>query len=486
MITIENLNEILTAVDSAENQKRKAYEYKSFQIYEGSLRYYVEQKLRKLYPETYMMFQVSDYSILKKIVDKKAKAYKETPLRTLDNDSETTLYQEIVKKYSLNEAMKSIDKLFNQHKYCLLSVFFERVDVGGGQIKEQFKFIPLAPYEFDVVLGESGELLCVVLSYPDEQVVSGKETDNQKQIIAGPIQDKGKDKKKTYAVWTEKNHWIIEGTQDVNGSRVYSKITMEKNPLDVNPYGIIPFAYLPIDFCSEYPVSSPLAHQAVEMNSEISTYYTSGMMQIGTLVMKFPSSQAIEFVTQGLFTGIKLPQSENPDSPETSADYISPSPNLSGHKEAILTHMGAILDEHGIGSNQVLKPNESFSSGFERLLASADVQDIIEDNQGFYSKIENKVYQIVKSIYKNFIKRDVFKSEELRVIYKRPRVMISDTEKLQNIKTMDELNILLPWEKFMMIDPNLSVDEAKEKWSMVQQEKAKALAMLASDDEDEE
>lgn len=478
MIQEEQIYELLSAIEGAENQARKRYEYDSYQIYEGNLRFYVEKRLEQLYPKTSKMFQVSDYSALKKVVNKKAKAYKEAPKRWLDSDVETELYQDIVKKFSLNEAMKSIDKLFNQHKYCLLAAFFEREANVYGLIEEKWKFIPLAPYEFDVVLGEDGSLQCVILSYPDEQVVSGAKTDNRKDLIAGAVQDKGKGEKKTYAIWTKLNHWVVEGEKDEHGKWSFEVLTIEKNPNNINPYGVLPFVYLPIDFCSEYPVSSPLAKQTVELNAEISTYYTSGMMQIGTLVLKYPSSQAIEFVTQGLFTGMKLPQSENPEAPQTSAEYISPSPNLSGHKEAITTHMSAIFDEEGINSNQVLNPNETFTSGFDRLLSSADVQDIIEDNQGFYAKIEDGIYQIVKAIHRNFIKRDIFKSEELNVLYRKPKVLISDSEKLTNIEKMEQLGLILPWEKLMLYDPNLSEDDAREKWEKIQEARLERMSSI--------
>lgn len=481
MLVENQIERILGEIELPENISRKKDAYSSYQVYEGNLRYFVSERLKEMYPKTHEMFQVSDYSALKKIVDKKSKAYKEAPVRKLETDEETKLYQDLVKKFSLNEAMKGIDYLFNQHKYSLLAVFFERSPDVFGKMQEIFKFIPLAPYEFDVILSEMGELEAVVLSYPDEEVVSGPETDGVNTIIAGATQDKGREKK-LYAVWTAKNHWLYHGTKNSDGKWQFYPAPNEKNPNNINPYGVLPFVYLPIDFSSDYPIASPLAYQTIELNAEMSTYYTSGSMQIGTLVLKYPSSQAIESVANGLFTGMKLPQSENPDAPPTEADYIAPSPNMSGHREAILTHMSAILDEQGINSNQLIKPDENFASGFDRLLASADVQDIIEDNQGFYKKVEEKVYQIVAMIYKNFIKRDIFKSETVQIVYRKPKVLISDTEKLNNLKQMDELGLLLPWEKFMIFDPNLSEDEAKAKWEEFQKIKQEAVDSMMPED----
>ena len=216
MIEESQIKQILGEIELAENILRKRETYKSFQICEGNLRYFVKERLKEMFPKTYDMFQVSDYSIIKKIVNKKAKAYKETPKRTLESDEETALYQDLVSKFNLNEAMKEIDKIYNQYKYCLLAVFFERSLNDFGVMEENFKFIPLAPYEFDVVFNEMGELQCVVLSYPDQEVVTGPPTDQLNTLIAGDVQDVGADRK-VYAVWTKTNHWLYQGNKNKNG-----------------------------------------------------------------------------------------------------------------------------------------------------------------------------------------------------------------------------------------------------------------------------
>jgi hypothetical protein len=486
MLTDNDVKNLLGEIELKENHDRKRHAYSSYQIYEGNLRYFVLSKMKEMYPMTHKMFQISDYSVIKKVVEKKAKSYKENPLRKLDSPEETRIYQEITKKHGLNKAMKKFDQYFNQHKYCLLAVFFEREADSFGTMNEKWKFIPLAPYEFDVVLDEMGDLQTVILSYPDEQIVTGPQTDGINTKIAGAVQDQGKNDK-TYAVWTKDQHLIYQGVKRQDGKIEFSQVIIEGNEGGKNPYGIIPFVYVPEEYSSDYPINSPIAEQTVEVNAEMSTYYTSGSLQIGTLVLKYPSSQAIETVTQGLFTGMKLPQSENPDAPETTAEYIAPSPNMSGHREAIITHLQAILDEQGISSNQIIQPNEKFTSGFDRLLASADVQDIISDNQqNVYKAVEENIFGIIKGIYKNFIKKDLFKSEELGIVYTKPKVLISDTEKLSNIEKMDQLGLLAPWEKFMFMDPNLSEEDAKEKLEEIKKYKLKQIESLSIVEDTEE
>jgi hypothetical protein len=179
-------------------------------------------------------------------------------------------------------------------------------------------------------------------------------------------------------------------------------------------------------------------------------------------VLSYPAESKIDYVVNGLMTAMKLPQSTKPNAPKTEAKYISPNPNLDGHKDSILTYMHMILDQQGITSNQVVKPGEKFTSGFDRLIANADVQDIIEDNQDIYTRVENEVYKIIKQMH--IVTGDfIFKSNELKIKFARPKILSSDSEKLENLKKKKELGLWFDWELIMEADPNLSEDEAKAK-----------------------
>jgi hypothetical protein len=192
-------------------------------------------------------------------------------------------------------------------------------------------------------------------------------------------------------------------------------------------------------------------------------YLTSGNMQVGQLVLKYPEQQKLQMITQGLMTGIKLPQSEAPDAPPTEASYISPQPNMDGHRTAIMTFINMVMDEQGLSGTQALDGNvQNFTSGLDRMIAQSDVQDIIEINQEEYFRFENGIYDIVKAQLESA--RDFSLSDEsIRVVYRKPKMMISDTERLTNLEKALKLGLLEEWEKFIVYDPNMSEDEAKEK-----------------------
>jgi hypothetical protein len=225
-----------------------------------------------------------------------------------------------------------------------------------------------------------------------------------------------------------------------------------------------------MDFELNYPNPSPLPMQTVELNALMSVYLTSANMQVGILKITRPEKQKISIHSHSLYTAIEVPQSSKPDDPKSDIDFISPNPNMSGHREAIATYMGTILDEQGISGNQMISPNQDFSSGLDRLLSQADVQMIIEENQEIYGKVEQEIYGIVQKQLLS-VNQNILTDEELSVTYKKPKIMVSDKEKLDNLKLMKDLGLWSDAELLQMFDPNLSLDEATEKVSKIKEDR---------------
>lgn len=425
---------VLKSIGSDEENKRRASEIYNQEIFEGALCERVQEKLKEMFPKTWQAYNVADYNLEKKIVEKKSKSYVRPPVRKLNKADETDKYNEILGKFSFNDAMKLMDRLKNQHLYCALGIIRNRVITEAGEPIDDFTFWALAPHEFCVYRDENDE-------------------------IAAWAIPTGKDDKYSYwTLWSKESHLKLK-TKDYKSFEI---VPIPGNDLMVNPYGVIPFIYVPMDMTGKYPRTSSLPRQTVEVNTNLSIYLSSGNMQIGQLVLKYAEDKPISHIVSGLMTAIKLPQPKSPTAPKTEASYISPTPNLEGHKDSILTFMQLILDEHGINSNSVIRQGENFTSGFDRLLASADVQDIIEDNQDMYTRVENAAYKIIKAMHdrdKSFI----FTSDELKVTFSRPKILISDSEKLENLRKKKDLGLWEEWELVVDADPNLTEQEAKDK-----------------------
>jgi hypothetical protein len=458
----QEIQDIIAEIKRPENLERKRQALKSSDVYEGALKKYVSHRIMQMYPKSWNLYTISDYSILKKIVDKKAKAYKEAVVRKLEKPDESTAYQDIVKDYCLNEAMKELDVVYNQYKYALMGCTMDLID---GE--PSFNFMPLDPQEFDVIKDSKGEAKIVILSYPGRELVTVADTDGMDSLIAGPKSDEG-DGKETYSFWTDDSYYLVEQTVKDGKAMGPPEIKpIPSNPNNVNPWGVLPFVYLPMNGGPNYPVPSPLCEQTVELNSLLSVYLTSGNMQVGQLVIKHPESQKIEQASSGMMTVLKMPQSSDTDAAETTAEYISPNPNMDGHRTSIMTFASLIMDEQGIRPGSGLDTAEKFTSGLDRAISEADVQDIIEANQQLYARVEEELFEIVKAQLAS-VNRNPFTSENIQVIYRKPKILVTETEVLANLKTMEELGLLEPWEKFVMIDPNLSEEDAKAKLARIE------------------
>lgn len=470
-LTPEFIKKTVMEIESEDNLTRKRVAWNSDLIKDGGLKPFVKKRIEQMYPKTHEMYTISDYSILKRIVDKKAKAYKESPLRKVSKDEAATeIYNTIAKNYNLNTAMKYFDEYYNQHKYSMLAVFMDRLPVPVSQPSTFFKFYALAPYEFDVIKDDDGKVQVVILSYPSDEVSSSTRKDGYNSLIAENNNGDETNRARLYSFWTEKEHLIVR----VTGKAKDDKLAIQYSPAEggdgTNPYGVLPFVYAPMDFNKNYPNQSPLPAQTVELNALMSVYLTSANMQIGILKITRPESQKLSISSQSLYTAIEAPQSSRPEDKGTDVEFISPQPNMSGHKEAITTYLTTILDEQGINGNQVINANQEFNSGFDRLLAQADVQAIIEENQEMYSKAEQTIYKIVQKQLSS-IGQNVLPDEGFQIVFKKPRVMITDKEKLENIKLMKDLGLWEDAELIQQYDPNLTLDEAKMKLNNIQQSK---------------
>jgi hypothetical protein len=430
-----DIPKILKDLNSDAEKKRRSDEYYNAHIREGGLHEAVKCKMKELFPETGSLYNIEEYNIHEKIANKKSKAYVRPPVRKLDKDTETAALNKIYDDFNFNDCMKLMDLYKNSHRYCGVGVIRNRSFLTDGSKVDKYDFWALAPHEFVVHRDNTG--MIYAWSIP-----LGKQGDAD-----------------VWVIWSASSHIKIR-TENYESFEI---IPIDGNDGNINPYGVIPFVMVPLDASGKYPIPSSLPRQTVNLNASLSVYATAADMQIGQMVIKHPKEAAINSVSHGLFRAIKLPQGkENQGQAGTDVDYINPESDLSGMKDAIISRMMLVFDQNGINGTSAIKPGESFPSGFDRLLANADVQDIIEDNQDLYVRVENEVYKIIKAMND----RDnsyLFNSEKLSITFAKPKILSSDSEKLDNLAKKKALGLWEDYELLMEADPNLTEEQAKEK-----------------------
>lgn len=467
---------ILSEIENSEEIDRKIYSWDNYQIFSGNQEAYVLEELRAKRPKSYKSYTVSNISVSSMVVNKLAKSYKEAPKRILPTEQKADSYEMLLKEAGAERQLKEFDCYYNLHRDALFWVNY--------RAKEQrYFFQALQQHEYSLIRNkDTGDLECVILSYPDTTITGANAYtggDGESNLLAEQQADGG-GQTKVYAMWTKEQHVVIkvvtEYLQTRSGTQVKKSIEyvpIEGNPRNINFLGIIPFVYKSKSTSPEYPTPNPIKNQTVTFNALFSELLTTANIQgAGILKFKYPEKMQGQFdqMHHGLTTALELPQSSRPDDAPTEAEYISPSPALEAQKDVYLSYLKQVLAEHGITTSQNLEM-QNFSSGIERLISQADVQSIISENQNCYTELEEEIFEIVKRWDEFLGQRKFSREDELQVIYPKPKVLISDKETLETIEKRLSLGLIEKWEALVMLDPNMSEKDAREKLDRIQSER---------------
>ena len=474
------MSRIINEIESSESIDRKTREWDSYQIFSGNLQAYTLEELQRTRPKSWKSYTVSNISVSKMVVSKLAKSYKQSPKRDLGNDDKTELYNTILKQANAERQFREFDEIYNLHRDALYWVNWR-------QKEARYQFMSLAQYEFDTIRNkDTGELEVVILKYPDTTIthtVSQLGGDGKADLIQEAQSDEG-GQSKVYAIWSKHQHVVIkvvtERISEASGVQIKKSIEyvpIDDNPSNVNPLGVLPFVYKSQSTSVGYPTPNPIKDQTTTFNALWSELLTTANIQgAGILKFKFPEKMQGQFdqMSHGLTTALELPQSSDPDDSETDAEYISPSPALAEQKDVYISYLSQVLSEHGISSSSGIAGGiEKFSSGLERMIAQADVQGIIQENQNCYTDLEQEVFEIVKAWDQLLGFNDFSKEDELSIIYPKPKVLISDIETLATIEKRLSLGLIEKWEALVILDPNMTETTAKAKLKLIDEEKKK-------------
>lgn len=502
----DDVKKIVSEIESEQNRERKRKAWRAFQIKNDNQSEYVKQELARLYPRTHTKFRIGNVKVAKKIVNKVAKAYKQTPQRKLEIEAQTEELNNLYDDYGFHRAFKEADDIFALHKYVCMWLSFQNPSEPDDNhmipIEEgRYVLHALAPYEYDLIRDQvSGEPLIFILSYPDstvtrlagrsdgiEQTISESQSDTSAQTIH-------------YKMWSPTQYaefTVKKAKGNGNAEREDETITVTFTKTIENLLGRLPIAYLQDDTSVDYPVAHDLGETSVNLNVALSDLKTAAATQgHGQLVITHPEGQKMKDVHMGMHTAVTLAQSKKPDAPPTDAKYISAGPDLEAQLNVLKFDLSQVLDDEGIKAKGVVQGGvEDFASGFDRLLSEADVQDRVEDNQSLYAtSLEQDIFLALKAHEEVMNQKTFSGSEKIEVYFEKPKVLITDKEVRDNIKFDEDNGLSLAYEKHMVLNPNLTKEQAIAREEEIQAERKKrAKEMLdamegeiENDEEDEE
>jgi hypothetical protein len=474
----KTVKQIIDDIESNQNKERKTRDFRSHQIFAGGQREHVVNELKKIYVESHHIMRISNVNVLKKVINKKAKVYKDSPKRTV-NGKDNDVLNKIYKDGFFNSAIKKMDEGYNRSNCGLLWVQNDDTE------KNKYRLIYLNQFTFDVIINnDTLELEGVILSYPKTDITAPNGSvmsDGVNQLIAEHQRDSANDAT-AYAMWTKDQHLNV--IRNINKkTTTIDYIKRDDEDEGKNDLGMLPFIWLTNDpYLPEYPIENPLPDDSIEINILNSTLLTATQKQIGQLLIKYPKGSKINTLYTGFTTTMELEQSKDNDPfIPTTAEYIVPKSDLGGMNQVIMDYAATILSDNGLEGASMAGQVKNFASGFERLVASASVVEIQKENQVYYGEIEEKVFDIIKA-YDAMNSSNLFgKDDTISIHYKEPQVITSESDRLDIIERRDELDLDEPHEKYMRDNPSMTPAEAKAKLKRI--EDAKMLTVEPSVDD---
>lgn len=477
LLNDSDVRDIINEINTSQVKRRREDEIKAFEVYSGDLSFHVKKRLKELYPQTHASFSISDLNISRKIVDKQSKSYKQNPLRELDNTRETEAYSSYMKEMDAQAAWQWFDIYYNLHRHACM--WFNYIAMEDGSRRLVLR--PLNPSQFFRITDDIGDTKVFIVNFPDYTLYESDDSDG----FSSNIQDSQQDSVtyRRYAIWTKEQHIVV--MYDHKKDKIVRQ-QIKGNEESVNDLGIIPAAFAQQGDNSALPIRNPLTNQAIEFNQQYAVMLTSCSLQsFGHLVLSHPEDQEQPSeIYNSLFTYSTLPQKLG-DTP-TTLDYLNPQPDLNAQLQVLQNYGHQIITEHLGDGAQTVNGSDNFTSGLDRMIAMSDVSNLIESNQQIYVKAENQLFDVIKA-YAEVSGEFRFSSEDITIKYPKAKPIQSEAEILDNIKKKLDLGLIEKYEAIIMLDPNMTAEQAREKLARVQEEKEAQMSQMFGDvDADQE
>lgn len=490
---------IIEEIEGRENLVRKFQAYKRYQCYKDKTSHYVVELLLCQFDAVTveeMRYALSNISIVKKVIDKLARVYSNGVERSISgNETATKNLKTLEKVLDVNTAVKKANRFLKLNKNVDLFVKPCPVyDANGNTVKWTIKLEVLLPYLYDVVEDyyDRTKAMCVILS--DYQppstalanmdgrrspvplssaIVSDGKKDGKDQTIADSPADQknytGENCEKQYVFWSKNYHFTCNSKGEI--------IANETNPNNENPLKVFNHINFAID-------------QDEAFWAEGGDDLIDGAVLINALVTHTMHVGTVQGYGQFYMTGENLPRSikvgptkaiiaeyKKDEQAKPEMGFLNASPQLDSLRGLLEMYIALLLTTNNLSTSGVstqLSGGSTLPSGIALILDKAEsLEDIQDQRQVFIDKEPDmweainqdlKVYgdgNLVEELKGLQLPDDFKKNFNLKFHDATP--IMSEQEKLNNMKLRQELGIDTMLSLLMKDDPSLSEQQAEEK-----------------------
>lgn len=484
---------IIEDIEGNENLARKAEAFRRhMQLKDRTSYYVIEELLKQFDPETVreMNYSLANISVARKVIDKLARVYSNGVKRTVEKDEKATeAVENIAKIMSFNTRMKTANRYLRAHKNVMVGVLPVSYEE-NEQVLYGLQLQVLEPYLYDVVEHEQDreKPMFVILSHYDHRSgrMYSQDASAEGRSLSSPAPSKISDGKDSTIADAPVDQGACEDKQYVWWSKYYHFTTNAKGEITsgdiLNPIQEMPWENFAIDQENSFWAEggSDIFDGCVKVNCMITNVDHIGVTQgYGQFYMK--GKNLPRHIKTGVNKAI-LMEVENKDDPDPQIGFASSSPELQALKEQIIMYVALLLSTNNLSTRSVstqLGGADDFPSGIAMMLDKAESIEDVADQQEIFREKEPKLFDKIKrwqDVYKESLTDDFKKymlpdEMVLNLKFGDARTIMSEKEKLENIKMRKDLGINTMIELLMMDDQSLTEKQAEDRLKKLLEEK---------------
>lgn len=501
---------IIEEIKSQENVARKQEALKRYELYKDMVKKYVVEQLSNegLKEETLVQMsnRAATVSVYKKVINKKARCYNGGAVR--ESKEAQKQVDQLVELLEIDQKQKNKDRYRESFKNCATLIVPERCDK-DDELKYKIKVKVLSPYQYDVIEDYYDHEVPRVFVLTDfiernqgyktqyapegtdgrgvpgmGQIVTISDNNSRDEIIADSPEDQGYGDR-TFIFWSKKYHF----TCDKNG-----EIIKDKSPEDLlNPIQILPLVNMSDNPDGEFWAKGgeDLVNGAILINTMLTDLFSLAFIQ-GWGQMVVTGRDVPKLLEGGPHNALVL--NYDAGDPEPKVAFQSANPPLQDWMRMVEQYLALLLSTNDLSPTVVAGKLEATNaaSGIALLIEQSEATGSIEDKRRMFKDDENKLWEVLFA-WQNYLFDNGALDEEFEEVGKIPegaevtvtfnefKQLLSEKEKLENIKLRKELGINTMLDLLKIDNPELSDKEAEEKLKKILAEKIeRANELMAS------
>lgn len=504
-------------VNSPENLERKANELRKHEIYRDQNSKWVmrgiEQEGFKKETVEQMRNRATNISICRRIVNKLSQTYTGGVDRVAEDEASQASMDSLCDELDLDTKLKKADRYRQLFRNTLLQVVpipnrveTERLGTTPGAtpvVLHDLVIKNLAAWEYDVIedpFDRTKAAVVILTDFPERAQFYAmndaagsqgyrlpsnggpREGDGRDQTIADSASDVGSEKsKRTFIFWSDKYHFTTN----------YLGKILRAPDGNLNPIRRLPFVNIHSDQDGQFWAKGgeDVVEGSLLINKKLTDInFISFVQGWGQLVV------AARNVPKKLIGG---PDNAfvfdlQPDDPVPSVFYASSNPPIDQWLETVRTLLALLLSTNDLSVKNISAKLEvsNVASGVALMIdGSEDIQDI-KDLQKLYQDKEPELWELLRlwhtmysergALTPRFEKVPTYENSNVILKFHTVKPPMSEKDHLDNLKLRKDLGLNTVIDLLKRDNPDLTDDQAQEKYAELVKDKEAMKALLAT------